>query len=149
MFVVDTNILLYAVDLDSPDHDTCRTHFNAWRRQSSPWHLTWGIVYEFLRVSTHPNVFRKPFSLSQAWSFVEALLASPSLTVLVATERHQQVATEVFAEIPDIRGNLVFDLHTAILMREHGIKTIYTRDRNFNRFPFIDVMDPVQEYRRT
>jgi hypothetical protein len=35
-----------------------------------PWHLTWGVVYEFLRVATHPNVFRKPFSLADAWGQV-------------------------------------------------------------------------------
>lgn len=149
MFVVDTNVLLYAADRDSPDHAPCQARLDGWRRQSSPWHLTWGIVYEFLRVATHPNVFRKPFSLAQTWSFVEAILASPSLTVLTATNRHQNVAGEVFSEIPDLRGNLVFDAHTAILMREHGIKTIYTRDSDFNRFPFIDVVDPLQEHRRT
>lgn len=149
MFVVDTNILLFAIDQDCPEHDTFRAQLNTWRKSSSPWHLTWGIVYEFLRVSTHPNVFRKPLLLSQAWSFIEALLASPSLTLLVATDRHRQVAEEVFTEIPDIRGNLVFDAHTAILMREHGIKAIYTRDGDFNRFHFIDVIDPIQEHRRT
>ncbi len=149
MFVVDTDILLYAADRDSPDHAPCRKRLDAWRRQSLPWHLTWGVVYEFLRVATHPNVFRKPLSVAEAWSFVEATLASPSISLLVATERHRQVADEVFSELPDIRGNLVFDAHTAILMREHGIKTIYTRDTDFNRFPFVDVVDPLQEHRRT
>jgi toxin-antitoxin system PIN domain toxin len=149
VFVVDTNVLLYAVDLDSPDHVKCRSLVEEWRVGSSPWHLTWGVIYEFLRVSTHPNVFRKPFALAQAWSFIEAVLASPSLTILTATERHQRVASEVFNEIPDIRGNLVFDAHTAILMREHGVRTIYTRDGDFNRFPFLDVIDPIQNLRRT
>ena len=149
MFVVDTNVLLYAADRDSPDHAPCRSRLDGWRKQSSPWHVTWGVMYEFLRVATHPNVFRNPFPLSRAWAFLEALLASPSLSVLTATERHPQVAAETFAEIPDVRGNLVFDAHTAILMREHGIKTIYTRDTDFNRFPFVDVIDPLQEHRRT
>ena len=149
LFVVDTNILLYAVDTDSPDHAKCRALVEGWREQASPWHLTWGIVYEFLRVATHPNVFRKPFTLAQAWSFVEAVLAVPSLAPLLPTERHSHVASEVFSEIPDIRGNLVFDARTAILMREHGIKTIYTRDADFNRFPFLDVVDPIRGLRRT
>ena len=143
MFVVDTNILIYAADLDSPEHLKCRDLVQLWRSQSTPWHVTWGIVYEFLRVSTHPNVFRIPFTLANAWAFIEATLASPSIAPLIPTERHQTVASEVFNEIQDIRGNLVFDAHTAILMREHGIKTIYTRDTDFNRFPFIDVVDPI------
>jgi len=149
VFVVDTNVLLYAVDRDSPDHDPCRARLEEWRQQSSPWHLTWGVVYEFLRVATHPNVFRDPLPLSKAWLFLEALLATPNLSILTATERHRKVASEVFTEIPGMRGNLIFDARTAILMREHGIKTIYTRDTDFNRFPFLDVVDPLQNHRRT
>lgn len=144
MFVVDTNILLCAADADSPVHAECRDLVVSWRNQASPWHLTWGIVYEFLRVSTHPNVFRNPFRPADAWLFVEAMLACPSLVPLVPTERHQAVASEVFAEVPDVRGNLVFDARTAILMREHGIRRIYTRDTDFHRFPFLDVVDPVR-----
>jgi len=53
---------------------------------------------------------------------------------------------ESFSEIPDIRGNLFFDAHTAILMRKHGIRTIYTRDTDFNRFPFVEVVDPLQQF---
>ena len=104
MFVVDTNILLYAADLDSPDHEPCRGLLEEWRRGSTPWYLTWGVVYEFLRVATHPNVFRTPFSLAEAWGFLDVLLASPSLFVLKETERHSQIVTEVFKEIPDIRS---------------------------------------------
>jgi toxin-antitoxin system PIN domain toxin len=143
VFVVDTNILIYAANRDSAEHEKCRLLLQAWREQSSPWYLTWGIVYEFLRVATHPNVFRKPFSLADAWSFVEAVLVSPSVAMLTETERHWQVAADLFYEMPEIRGNLVFDAHTAVLMREHGVKTIYTRDADFHRFRFLDVVDPI------
>ena len=146
MFVVDTNILLYAADQDAPNHAACRRLVLKWRKQPSPWYLTWSIVYEFIRVATHPNVFGKPFIMSQAWDFVEAVLASPSLAVLVHTDRHQSVAAEVLDELPDISGNLVFDAHIAILMREHGLKTIYTRDTDFNRFPFLEAVDPIQAH---
>lgn len=149
MFVVDTNVLIYAADRDSPEHAKCRELVKQWRSQASPWYVTWGIVYEFLRVATHPKVFRKPFLLSDAWQFLSALFASPSLRVLAETDRHRHVANEVFTEVPDIAGNLVFDAHTAILMRENGIKTIYTRDTDYNRFPFLDVFDPITESRRT
>jgi toxin-antitoxin system PIN domain toxin len=149
MFTVDTNILLYAADADSPDHAKCRDLVQQWRSQATPWYVTWGIIYEFLRVATHPKVFRSPFSLSDAWRFLEALFASPSLRILAETDRHRHVAAEVFGEVPDIAGNLVFDAHTAILMRENGIRTIYTKDTDFNRFPFLDVIDPVTGIRRT
>ena len=53
-------------------------------------------------------------------------------------------AEEVFAELPDLHANIVHDAATAILMREHGIRQIVTRDTDFHRFPFLEVVDPVR-----
>lgn len=149
MFVIDTNILIYAADRQSLEHGPCRELLESVRAQTTPWYLTWGIVYEFLRVSTHPRVLTRPFTSDQAWTFLHALFASPSLGMLSETDRHRHVAAEVFADVPGLEGNLVFDAHTAILMRENGIRTIYTRDADFNRFPFLDTVDPVTGNRRT
>jgi predicted nucleic acid-binding protein len=87
---------------------------------------------------------RRPWSISVAWEFVTALLASPGLGVLVPTQRHADVAGEVISELPDLTGNLLHDTHTAILMREHGIARICTRDADFNRFRFLEVIDPLR-----
>jgi len=38
----------------------------------------------------------------------------------------------------------VMDTHTAVLMREHGIARICTRDTDFNQFPFLEVIDPLR-----
>ena len=149
MFVVDTNILVYGADKDSPGHVRCRALIEQWRAQTTPWYVTWGIVYEFLRVVTHPRVLTRPLPASHAWLFLDSRFASPQLRLLAETDRHRHVTAEVFAEIPGIGGNLVFDAHTAILMRENGIRVIYTRDTDFNLFPFLDTIDPVTDNRRT
>ena len=87
---------------------------------------------------------RRPWSVADAWKFVQALLASPGLDILVPTQRHVMVAEQVLEEIPHLAGNLLHDAHTAILMREHGIRQIFTRDADFHRFPFLEVIDPLQ-----
>lgn len=143
MFVVDTNILIYAADGESELHERCRALLEEWRRQTSAWYLTWSIVYEFLRVTTHPRVFRTPWSADDSWGFLQAVLASPSLGLLVPTDRHAGVASEVISEIPHLRGNILHDAQTAILMREHGVGRIYTRDTDFHRFPFLEPIDPI------
>ncbi len=143
MFLVDTNILVYAADEDSEFYRRCHKLLEEWRGQASAWYVTWGILYEFLRVTTHPRVFRAPWSAAQAWEFVQALLCSPSLGVLIQTERHAEVAAGVIGEIPHLSGNLMHDAQIAILMREHGIKRIYTRDTDFHRFSFLEPVDPV------
>ena len=143
MFVVDTNVLVYAADEDSPYHDRCLERLNKWRQQAGAWYLTWGIIYEFLRITTHPRVMRAPWHAPHAWKFISALLASPGLDILVATDRHAAVAGQVLESSPQISGNLMHDAHTAILMLEHGVRRIYTRDTDFHRFPFLEPLDPV------
>jgi uncharacterized protein len=142
VFVVDTNVLVYSADEDSAHHAVCRRILHDSRRRAAAWYVTWAICYEFLRITTHPRVFRRPWPARQAWAFLRTLLASPSLSVLVPTERHADVVSEVLEEVPQLAGNIVHDAHTAILMREHGIRTIYTRDTDFHRFPFIEPVDP-------
>ena len=142
MFVVDTNIFVYAADEGSALHTRCRELLEGWRSQASAWYTTWGIFYEFLRVTTHPRVFRKPWPAARAWNFVEAVLAAPGLGILTATDRHPAVAGHVMSEVPHLTGNLMHDAQTAVLMREHGIKRIYTRDTDFHRFPFLEPIDP-------
>ena len=143
MVAVDTNVLVYAADADSPFHAACRDWLETQRRRADAWFTTWAILYEFMRVTTHARVVRRPWSAREAWEFIAGLLASPGLGVLVPTQRHAQVAAQVLTEIPHLSGNVFHDAHTAILMREHGIRRIVTRDTDFHRFPFLEPIDPV------
>jgi len=144
VFVVDTNVLLYAADESSEFHAPCRQLLEALRTGAMPWFLTWGIGYEFLRVATHPRVYLRPWSASEAHAFLDALLRSPSARVLTPSARHAELLAACLADVPEARGNLLHDLHTAVLMREHGISRIVTRDRDFHRFAFLDVIDPLR-----
>lgn len=141
--MLDTNVLVYAADEESPYHATCRRLVEDACRGFSAWYLTWGICYEFLRITTHPRVFRRPWSADQAWSFVDAVLGSPALGMLVPTERHAAVVRALIGEAPHLAGNVFHDAETAALMREHGIRRIYTRDTDFHRFPFVEPVDPM------
>lgn len=141
--VFDTNVLIYAVDDRSEFHDVCLRHVEGARTGHASVFLTWNICYEFLRVTTHPSVLSNPWSLHDGVNFLTRLLESPSFSVLLPTERHLRVLFQLAAELPDIRGNRVHDMHTAVLMREHGINQICTLDRDFRRFPFVEVVDPL------
>ena len=143
MLLVDTNVLVHAADTASRLHPACRAWLDEQRVKPEAWYTTWPIIYEFLRVTTHPRVMRPPLTASVAWSLVQGLLASPGLRLLIPTDRHQAVAAQVLSELPFLVGNIFHDAHTAILMREHGIRRIVTRDTDFYRFPFLEPFDPV------
>ena len=70
--------------------------------------------------------------------------ASAGFAVLVPTHRHADVTSELIMELPHLAGNLFYDAHTAILMREHGIRQICTRDTDFNQFTFVEIIDPLR-----
>ena len=143
MFLVDTNILLYAVDPDSPEHALALAQLEGYRRETELWFLTWGVIYEFLRVSTHRAVFERPLSIERAWSWIEAVRASASCRVLAETERHPEIVRELAARHPRLAGNPVHDLHTAALMLEHGVTEVRTADTDFHQFPFLRVVNPL------
>lgn len=143
MFVVDTNILIYAANVGAPEHARCRELLEGLRSGREPWYTTWAILYEFLRVVTHPRVLPKPWSAVAALEFVDALLGTASHRVLTESDRHASVARELAEAIPGLSGNLLHDFHTVVMMREHGLQRIYTRDVDFRRFDFIESIDPL------
>ncbi len=145
MFVVDTNILLYAVNPDSPDHQRARASVEEWRAGDRSWFVTWNIIYEFLRVSTHAKVFPRPLTLPQARAWIAALLTSGSSGILHPTDRHAAILSELVTQHPRLKGNIVHDLHTVVLMREHGVLEIRTADTDFHQFPYLQVINPLTD----
>ena len=143
MLVFDSNILLDAANVDSDFHDACRRQLDACLNDPDPVYLTWSICYEFLKVATTLRVFPSPLSAGEAWRFIETVLDSSGGGVLTATDRHPALLARTLAEFPDLRGGVLHDVHTAVLMREHGVERICTRDADFRRFPFLTVVDPL------
>lgn len=143
-FFVDTNILLYAVNRSCPEHKAARSALSKWLAGNDPWCVGWNVLYEFLRVSTHPRVFPSPLSASHAMRFVDVLLDCELVTVLVPTARHQTLLATTLEELGRPAGNLLHDVHSAVLMREHGVGEVMTSDTDFRRFPFLEVTDPTR-----
>ena len=143
--VIDTNILVYAANQNSQYHSACRRIIDQRLHMPDPTFLTWGICYEFLRVTTHRGPFPHRIDAVDALRFLSSLLSQPSFTVLTATNRHFDLLSLTLTEFPEVSGNLMLDLHTAVLMRENGIREICTRDTDFYRFPFVTVIDPLRQ----
>lgn len=144
MLLLDTNVLVDAVHGGSPFHEPCLSQLIQARDDPSPTFLTWSICYEFLRVVTHARVFPSPLTPEEGWRFIRVLLDSDGFDLLIPTSRHAAVMEQTLEELSNVQGNLFHDLHTAVLMREHGVSRICTRDSDFRRFPFLTVVDPIQ-----
>lgn len=142
--IIDTNILLYAANKDSDEHSAAAKFLRVAATSPEQWFLTEGIVYEFLRVSTHPKVFPKPMDWKEAMCFLRPFLESSNFLILTADERHWSLLKEVLPSLTHPSGNLFFDIRTVVLMQEHGIREIYTTDTDFLQFSQIKVINPLR-----
>lgn len=142
-FLIDTNILLHAANAASPSHRAARGFLEEHARLRTSWCISWPILYEFLRVSTHNRVFPKPLTAPQALEFAGALTAREEVAFLAPTSRHLAALETVVTELGHPAGNLFHVIHTAVLMREHGIPEIITADTDFLQFTFLKVSNPL------
>jgi len=142
--VIDTNILLYAANRDAEEHALAVTFLTDAGTGAEPWYFTEGILYEFLRVTTHPRVFDRPLSWQEAMRFLSPVLQSPRFQVLQAGAEHWNILAQVLGEVSHPAGNLFFDIRTVVLMREHGIREIYSADTDFLQFSGIRVVNPLK-----
>jgi len=140
-FTLDANVLLYASDESSSRRQRARQLLDDVAAGDEIVYLFWPVLMAYLRIATHPAIFESPLPPADALANVEALLGLPHVQTAGEGRRfwrsYRRVATDA-----DARGNLVSDAHLVALMEENGVRTIWTHDRDFRRFPAIQVRDP-------
>lgn len=139
MYLVDANVLLYATDSTSRDHDACRdwmvTALNGNARVGLPAQS----IGAFLRISTHPRVMDRPLTAAEAWDIASAWLEAPAAWVPEVTDHTLMVLGDLLVEHA-VTGNLVTDAQLAAQAIEHGLAVV-TLDTDFKRFP-VRSIDP-------
>jgi len=140
-YSIDANILLYASDSSNPWHTPASEFLARCAASADILALAWPTAMAYLRISTHPSIFAEPLTQAEAEQNLQGLLRLPQVRLLSETEGFWETYQQVSSKLP-VRGNLVPDAHVAALLRHHGLRTIYTRDRDFHKFDFLDVRDP-------
>ncbi len=140
---VDANILVYADNVDDPAHGMARALIGRLSTGPDLLYLFWPTILGYIRIVTNHRILRRPIPPAEAVRNVEALMALPH--VVVRGEGDGFWRSYVVSGGLTARGNAVPDTHLASLMREHGVRTLYTRDSGFRRFEFLDVRDPFSQ----
>jgi toxin-antitoxin system PIN domain toxin len=143
MIAVDTNVLVYAHRAGLLGHEPAL----AWLGHLATGRVPWGIpvfcLGEFVRVTTHPRILAPPSTLEESLAALTALLSSPTVRVLNPGPRYPQLLEESL-RVADARGNLAFDAQIAAVCLEQGASRLLTLDRDFTRFPDLQIVSPDQ-----
>jgi len=138
---IDSNLLLYAEDETSPFHLRAVKFLDRLLESGEPLYATWDVVHSFLRIATHPGVFSNPLALNEAVSDIQEILDHPSVTVLAPSLESWAILARLVQKL-HLRGNLISDAVTASILEANGVRTVYTNDRDFWKFPGLKPIDP-------
>lgn len=141
MILVDANILIYAVDADSPNHAKARRWLEEAFSGDEIVGLPWVVLLAFLRLVTRSGIFNTPLSPEQAMVIVDEWLALPMVRAIGPGEEHWPLMRSVLSPL-GTAGNLTTDAHIAALALENRAK-ICTADQDFRRFPGVEVVNPL------
>lgn len=142
MLVLDLNLLLYAVNRDAPLHTKARTWLEKTLNGDRTVALPWVVILGFLRLSTHPRVFRAPLTPENALRVADGWLACRNVRVLEAGREHWRILTRLLKET-GTAGNLTTDAHLAALAIENGAE-LHSTDADFGRFRQLAWINPIQ-----
>jgi predicted nucleic acid-binding protein len=139
--IVDTNVLVYALDADAPQHASARALLDAARDDASTsLFVTSQILCEFYSIVTNPRRVPKARTASEAIAAIASLLAF--LYVLPVPAPAVDGLLDLLRRHP-VTGSDVFDLQIVATMQANSVQRIYTFNASdFALFSELSVVTP-------
>lgn len=142
MIAVDTNILVYAHRRDSDFNERAYARVEELASGRGSWAIPWPCLYEFFAIVTHPRIYDPPSSPEQAVEQIDAWLDAPGVVLLAEPDVHWDDLRQVITSAR-ITGPRVHDARIAALCLAHGVRELWTADRDFSRFPSLATANPL------
>jgi toxin-antitoxin system PIN domain toxin len=133
MILLDVNILIAVHRKDAESHEEITAWLDAEIADSTSVGVSELVLSGFLRVVTHPKIFRKPTPLVEALEFAEQFRTHDAVRLFAPGSEHWRLFTQLCRKT-GAKGNFVPDAYHAALAIETGCEWI-SLDRGFSRFP--------------
>jgi len=138
----DTNVLVYALRRDMPFHDRAAAIVKERATGREPWAIPWPCVHELLGIVTNPRIFREPSPIDLVCRQIAFWLGSPAV-VLLAEDPGYWSVFEGLVRDSGVVGARVHDARIAALCLRHGVRELWTADRDFGRFAALKTRNPL------
>ena len=144
LIAVDTNLLVYAHRKDSGWHDRALACLDQLASSPGPWAIPWPCLHEFYAIVTHLRIFDPPTPPAIAVDQISAWLEAPNVVVLAESSGYWERLRSMI-ETGRVVGPQVHDARVAALCLYHGVGALWSADRDFGRFPELEVQNPLLE----
>ena len=142
MIAVDTNLLVYSHREDSPFHLAAKQLIDSLRHGAADWAIPLHCVHEFIGIVTHPRIYARPTTLAMAFATIEIWGAGQNLRLLGETEAYLPTLREVAVRAQRV-GPQIHDARVAAACLYHGVRELWTADRDFSLFPQLKTRNPL------
>ena len=142
MIAADTNILVYAHRSDSEFHADAAHALRLLAEGHAAWAIPWPCIHEFLSVATNPRIYQPPSTVREAVTQVEAWMGSPTLRIIGESAAYWTDLKGLLLA-GRILGAKVHDARIAAICKSHGVKELWSADRDFSRMGGVRVTNPL------
>ena len=142
MIAVDTNILVYAHRRDSTLHRAARAAVAELAESSTSWAIAWPCLGEFYSVATGSRHYDPSSTPDEALHQIDIWMESSSLTVLGENAMTWSMLRTLLLDAK-LTGPRVHDARIAAICLSHGIRELWTADRDYGRFPALRTRNPL------
>lgn len=141
MLIPDVNLLVYAYNSDSPDHQKARAWWESSMSGLTPVGLPWLVLLGYLRIMTSRRILARPLQSVEALEQIRSWLGQPPSRIIEPGPRHLDLL-ESLSTAARVTGELTTDLHLAALAIEHQAE-LHSNDSDFRRFSGLRWVNPL------
>jgi toxin-antitoxin system PIN domain toxin len=141
MIAVDTNLLVYAHRREMTSHAAAREAIRRLAEGHSAWAVPWSCGHEFISVVTNPKPFKKPTSPRDAVAFLRSLEAEHFHWLAEGPGYLDKLGALLASG--NVVGGRIHDARVAALCLYHGVRELWSADRDFSMFPQLKIHNPL------
>jgi len=142
VIAVDTNVLVYAHREDSDFHQTALDRLSDLATSGSRWAIPWPCVHEFISITTHPKIYDPPSPLATSLDELSVWMDSAYCEMIGEGPGYFDTLADI-SQAGRVRGPKIHDARIAAICMHHGVRELWSADRDFNRFGGLKIMNPL------
>ena len=140
---LDTNLLLYAANVECDEHEAARQLVQQAAASPRDWIVADQVYFELYRLVRSPAVLENPLKASDAWNLIDYYRHRTGWQHCAYESSFMDDAASILGD-EGFAARRTFDLVLALTLRRHGVRTLYTRNvTDFEALAWFHVVDPL------